>query len=722
MKTVPVLVLASLMLSSLLLAGFLAHDLLLDDGSKGAAAVTTRLRLGYEGPRSGRIREVLERFVLEVSRRSGDRIKVIIVDQDGRSGQAEGMRLAREGEWDLVAVSVSRLSEQLPSFKLLDFPFFFLSPEAVHRFLDGRPGRRMLGQLTRLDLQGLGYWEEGFLHLVTNRRVDQAEDMRRMRFGLQNVGLRGQMFASHGVTLVERPSGPDGDQGGSEKVDGWETLLTQGVVESLEKGPFHVTLSHHGWRGMVLAMGWPSYRGLPNDILSVLREAALEAGQWARQRSGAEQKRMEQLLNDAKVSVVQYTEPVRHAWFRKSRRFSQGYEEKWGAGLLAEIDESEMQASAGVSSGKGWIIGVDADYSNTSSPVAMAIKRGVRIAVDEINEAGGILDKPVTMIATDNWGSASVGVGNVHRLGQRWGAVAVVAGGGDTIVGEQIPAAKQEKMLMLVPHAAAVGWGNPGQDGREDDRHVFRVAANEYQKAMVFFDELAGIHGKVALMLENTTNGRKLRTFMTQMFWDQGKAKPMVVWFNVGQQVYLDPLRQMQKAGVTAFVLLAGAEETRRIRSAMDILSFQAKIFGFRDDYGGLLRSDGKSSIPDPDYRYIETFSLELSRGRTAGGDSFRRRYWNLFETPMADHVPDPSVSAQAYDLIMLLAQGLKRSSERGLESLSVAMERLDGYRGAIKYYSWPFSRMRHEGLTPADLMMVQYNVDGVRVPWKKFR
>ncbi|MBF0414741.1 MAG: TRAP transporter substrate-binding protein DctP [Magnetococcales bacterium] len=720
MKRAGVWVGVVLWVGCLLAAGFLGVGAWLDVPTPRATQPEIiRLSLGHQEPRDGRVRQSLERFAKEVRRHSQGRLELAIVESKAGSGQEDLLFLSRQGIYDLVALPVSALGQQVAAFKLFDFPFYFSSPSSLHNMIDGEVGQRLLRQTQALDMMGLAFWEEGFRQLVTSRKADVPDEWKGMRFGVVPAGMSSPMFSGSAVKLVTGQPGPGGENVIAGTVDGWETVLTQGVLEQLRGGNSRVLLSNHAWQGVVLAMGWPSYRALPADLLEIIKTAAKDVGQWTRQQSSLEQQQMEKKFQEAGIAVEPYAEMVRNAWMRKARRLALAHEENLGVGLLAEIEESEVQRPGG---DHAWIVGVDANFSDPSSHAGLAIKRGVQLACDEINDAGRIGDKPLRMVVTDNQGSASVAVGNVMRLGQKWGAVALVSGGSDAIVREQVAVTKNQKMILLVPYAASVRGVTVAQGDLDDKRHVFRLAADEYQKSQVFFDELLSIQGKVALMLENSVSGRSLRTLMTQMFWDHGKAKPMVVWFHAGQKIFLDPVQQMKKAGVTAFLLLAGPEETRRIRSTMGALSYQAQLFGFHGGDGVTPGNRMQGESPASSYSYIETFSLDLSRARTPAGDALRRRYWNLFASPESVSSHDPSLTAQAYDLVMLMGRAFMRSPDRSMEKMGIAMERLEAYRGAIKTYSWPFSPSRHEALSPADLIVVQSSTEGGVTPRRNVR
>ncbi|HIJ84762.1 MAG: hypothetical protein HW380_1646 [Magnetococcales bacterium] len=718
MKPVQAWIVGTLMLCCLVVSGFLAKNLVSGTGHTVVQnEKILRLRLGHQAQPDGPLRAAVEHFAQEVKLRSHGQIEITLVPNTANSDQDDLIALAQQGKLDLVVLSVSMLGNRLPTFKIIDFPFYFSAPKALHQAIDGDSGMRLLQQIHTLDLVGISFWEEGFRQLITNRKVESPDDLKKMQFTVVPGGFSAKMFSGSGMIHTHGQWGTMGETIPTPGADAWETLLTKTVIDSLEKKSHQVIMSHHAWQGAVLAMGWQGYPSVPTDALEIIKASAHEITQWSRRKSEQQQQRMQQTLEESGIPTQTLTTATRNVWTNKARHLALGYAEVLGAGLMGRIEEMEMERSG---DGNAWIIGVDADFSTEAMRTGLAIKRGVELAIDEINGNGGILGKPLKVITTDNRGSVALGVANIMRLGQQWEAVAVVAGGSDAVVADQIAVAKNQKMLVLVPFARAVDWMKTGQADGADSRHVFRLAANEYQGNLVLIDELARTHGKIALMLENSSFGRSARTTITRQLRDLGREKPMVVWFNLGQKVFLDPLRQMQLAEITDIFLVAGIEETRQIRAAMKSMAFKGQLFSYHGDDG-----EKRKTLEDanaPDYTFLQTFSLDLHWDRTPAGETLRKRYLTLFDDPVAEHVPDPSATAQAYDLVFFLAQALKRAPDPGFSGLEAAMERLEAHSGAIKNYAWPFSPMRHEGLTPSDLVMVHHNAEGMLVPRRKSR
>ena len=78
-----------------------------------------------------------------------------------------------------------------------------------------------------------------------------------------------------------------------------------------------------------------------------------------------------------------------------------------------------------------------------------AVKMGIETAVDEINEAGGVLGQKLRVIAYDDQGEPSRAVDNARRIGERDNCIVMIGG---------YPHAERARH----PHRCSARWACPG--------------------------------------------------------------------------------------------------------------------------------------------------------------------------------------------------------------------------------------------------------------------
>src|SRR5690606_18070396 len=119
-------------------------------------------------------------------------------------------------------------------------------------------------------------------------------------------------------------------------------------------------------------------------------------------------------------------------------------------------------------------IGLITALSGQSAQAGESITRGLQVAIDEINAAGGVLDgRPLMLVRRDDEANPAKGVVAARELIHKE-KVAVLFGGLDTPVSMAIvPLVNQAKMPFVGPWAA----GTPITKNGANPNFVFRVSA-----------------------------------------------------------------------------------------------------------------------------------------------------------------------------------------------------------------------------------------------------
>ncbi|MEG2651522.1 MAG: ABC transporter substrate-binding protein, partial [Eubacterium sp.] len=100
-------------------------------------------------------------------------------------------------------------------------------------------------------------------------------------------------------------------------------------------------------------------------------------------------------------------------------------------------------------------IGTLGPYTGDTASYGNAAKNGIELAVDQINEAGGVLGKKIELVSYDTKGDATEAVNAYNRLRDNDGVVAIV---GPVLSGEALAIkdlAKEDNMPILSPTATA---------------------------------------------------------------------------------------------------------------------------------------------------------------------------------------------------------------------------------------------------------------------------
>jgi len=116
-----------------------------------------------------------------------------------------------------------------------------------------------------------------------------------------------------------------------------------------------------------------------------------------------------------------------------------------GIALLSSF----TQAASALAAEKPLLIGLDADMSSASAESGEAIRRGRAVAIDEINEAGGVLGRQLELVISDHRGNPARGVDNINSLTNMDDMLAVMGGLHTSVAMAELKIVHQKNMLYL---------------------------------------------------------------------------------------------------------------------------------------------------------------------------------------------------------------------------------------------------------------------------------
>lgn len=368
------------------------------------------------------------------------------------------------------------------------------------------------------------------------------------------------------------------------------------------------------------------------------------------------------------------------------------------------------------------LVGLDADLSSGAARSGKSIRRGMELAMDEINAQGGVLGRPLQLIAKDHRGIPARGIDNIADFAAMDGLVAVVGGLHTPVAMKELKSVHKHKLPFLIPWAA----GTPVVENGFQPNYVFRVSVrDQYAGGFLVGRALSEGHKKIGLLLERTGWGKSNLKAMSAAL-EESKLQPAVVeWFHWGEEDFSRILDKMSQQGVEAILLVANAPEGKQVvkgmaklprTSRLPIISHWGITGGnFHQEVGALL-------VDQVDLQFLQTYSF-LEPTDLPRSAALVKRYCEKYSC-QSDNEPEKSIiaptgTAHAYDLIHLLGVALQRAGVAQREAVQKALEQIPFHRGLVKSYQPPFTTKMHDALSAMDFRMARYGEDGTIVPQK---
>ncbi len=361
------------------------------------------------------------------------------------------------------------------------------------------------------------------------------------------------------------------------------------------------------------------------------------------------------------------------------------------------------------------VLGIDGEFGLENSTSAQAVELGVRIAVDEINRAGGVLGgRPLSIVTRDHRSIAARGIRNIEAFAAAPEVLAVFGGRFSPVIIEQLPTLRSARLPFLAVWSAA----DAIVDNGSQPNYVFRLSLRD-SLAMPFMLQAAAVRGlqRVGLLLTKTAWGRSNLAAAEKAAARPGL--PTVVatgWYNWTERSLVDKYLRLVQAGAQAVVLVANDDEAALLVREMAPLpaAQRVPILSHWGVTGGRFVEAAGPALREVDFSVIQTFSFlqaraaPLARFMAAAAPFGVRR---------VEDIVSPVGVAHAYDMAHVLAKAIALAGRADRDAVRDALERVPLHDGLVKRYAPPFTPARHEALGPQELLMARYRDDGVLVP-----
>jgi branched-chain amino acid transport system substrate-binding protein len=344
-------------------------------------------------------------------------------------------------------------------------------------------------------------------------------------------------------------------------------------------------------------------------------------------------------------------------------------------------------------------IGVSGPFTGGSAPMGESMRNGIRLAVTEINNIGGINGRKIELIERDDQAKPDVGAKIAEEFTKA--KVAAAIGIVNTGVGlASIDHYQKAKIPLMIAVSTGTVLTKKYAPPAAAENYIFRVAPTLDLEARVLSAELArkGIK-RVAILADATAYGEAgLGAFRIQSRVAQLELTAEER-FNVGDQDMSAQVEKAKASGAQALVVWGIGPEMAVIAKNKEALHWKAPLLGsWTFSMGNFIDTAGKAGegalMPQT---FIQDFGSTNKNG-------FQLDYKRAFNTEV---IPSPMSAAQGYDGMHLLYLAMRQARSTDGQKIKEAFENLRSrYEGVITNYTKPFSADDHDAITQNMLMM----------------
>lgn len=667
------------------------------------------LRFGHNTPIDSALHQASLRFADEVNKRTNGKVTIDVYPAQKLGNDHQMVEMARKGELDILLTPTAKMSVAVPSMQYADLPFYFPSRQDLYDMLDGEPGQMILNDMKSIGLIGVTFWENGFKHLTANFPILSPADLEGKKIRVMKSRIIMDQFKSFGATPIAIDFHKTKQALMDKIVDGEENPLIAIVSMGFHEVQTDITLSEHAYLGYVLSFSDKSLSKLPSSLRYLLVKIAKEVTPWERKETQKREERLLEIIKKSGLKVHTLSKEQREEFSKLTKHISEEYESIIGLEVISKTKELLYKKYGAFLQNKEHIlIGINVDASMDGKIAGLEIKRGVELAVQEINEAGGVLGKPLEIILKNHKTLPSIGLHNIEEFAKNPNLVAIVGGKHSAVVTAELETIKKLQTPYLIPWAAA----SKVSENDLKENYIFRVSAND-RIASEFIMKYAVKHYiKPAIMVENSVWGRENLKAMKKYLKKIGRKFSEEIILNRGIVDFEKELKTIKESGAESLILVANAIEGSKIIQELGKQKNPIPVVSHWGILGSHFYKENKKVLSKIDLSVFQTFSF--SKNPTQLSKNVINAYKKRYATKNAKI--DFAV-AQAYDITKLLAMAIEEAGSVEGKKVKEALENLEPYNGLIKRYAPAFTDTRHDALDVDDFYMAKFDTNGQLVP-----
>ena len=345
--------------------------------------------------------------------------------------------------------------------------------------------------------------------------------------------------------------------------------------------------------------------------------------------------------------------------------------------------------------------GLIAPLSGHSGASGEAIQRGMLLAADEINAAGGVLGRPLAIVARDVPNDPPAGAAAQRELVEREQIVAVFGGIFGTVVAAQLNGLTEMRLPLIAAWSSVPAITRHGRE----PNWAFRVSANDDSADEFLARYAAQVMGarRPGIITATTPWGDANVAGLTTGLVGLGITAAGVERFDQGDVDMRGPLERLRAAGTDVLIMVADAADGGAIVRSLVTLGWNVPVVSHWGLSGGTFVE--RAGVENAEgILTLQTYSFRDSP--TPKGQAVLQAYHKRFGTRRIEEVPAQVGVAHGYDGVHLVARAIRQAGTVDGAAVRDALEHLEPYDGLVKRYAPAFTLADHDALRAEDYLM----------------
>lgn len=357
-------------------------------------------------------------------------------------------------------------------------------------------------------------------------------------------------------------------------------------------------------------------------------------------------------------------------------------------------------------------IAITGPFSGGSAPMGTSMRDGAKLAIAEINAAGGInvagKKMKIEVIERDDEGKNERGALVAQELASMDGLSGVIGtvNTGVVLAGDKF--LQQKGITKIITPAAGSASMTQWSKAGVKDLSIFRFSADDgIQSQMVVEEAIKEKFTKVAILHDSTNYGVSGHDDLVNQIKQQGNKLEVVATeqFNIGDKDMTAQLLRAKTQGAQAILIWGIGPEMAAVSNDMAKLGMKMPLIGgwtlSMSNYIDNAGKNGNGALTP------QTF---IEDPITPKAKRFIEGYHKAYHV---ERIPSPMSAAEGYDAVYIFAAAVKQARSDDTHKIKEALENLrEPVHGVIATWKHPYSKwdpaneQTHEAFRRKDVVM----------------
>ena len=282
-----------------------------------------------------------ERFKQLAEERTKGAVKVELYPNSTLYKDKEEVEMLQLGAVQMLAPSTSKFGPLgVKEYEAFDLPYIFPNEQVLRRVQDGPIGQGLFKKLESKGIKGLGYWDNGFKIMTSNRPMHLPEDMKGLKIRIQSSKVLEAQFKQIGALPQVLAFSELYQALQTGVVDGQENPPSNITTQKVNEVQKHATLTYHGYVGYAVIVNKGFWDGLPADIRTTLEGAINDATAYEHEVADKEnEKALAEMRATGKTEVYTPTAAENAAWRKALAPVQKEMASRVGKDLVAQLNK-----------------------------------------------------------------------------------------------------------------------------------------------------------------------------------------------------------------------------------------------------------------------------------------------------------------------------------------------------------------------------------------------